>query len=232
LAILALATGMGSAPHDRLGLFTSLPILWAETGSVAGQLNAEHPPHWARAALADRSRITALDSLVDGAGRSSLKGLPLIVMAQPRPLSPAENVALDDWVRGGGRLLLLADPALTAHSGFGLGDKRRPQAVVLLSPILTRWGLRLEMDDSQPFGERQVDLLGGQTLVNLPGQLALSGGDQTCRILAKGLAARCRIGRGHVLVIADAALLEEGDPMQVEARRAALERLLDALGAA
>ena len=67
------------------------------------------------------------------------------MMIQPRPLSPQENVALDNWVAAGGRLLLFADPALTEDSAFAIGDRRRPQDVVLLSPILARWGLELEL---------------------------------------------------------------------------------------
>ena len=54
-------------------------------------------------------------------------------------------------MRGGGRVLLFADPMLTRHSAFALGDRRRPQDVVLLSPILARWRLELQFDESHLF---------------------------------------------------------------------------------
>ena len=47
-------------------------------------------------------------------------------MAQPLAQAPENLVALDDWVRGGGRVLLLADPMLEWPSKRPLGDPLRP----------------------------------------------------------------------------------------------------------
>ncbi len=208
-----------------LGLFTSLPILWNEAPDVAGLLNSDTPPHWAKAALMARGDIVPLDRLDELAS----SGLTRLVIAQPRPFSPAENVALDVWVTGGGKLLLLADPALTAESNFGIADRRRPQAVVLLSPILTRWGLRLEFDDAQIFGERQAQVMGVAVPVNLAGRFQLNGGAD-CRSWADGLAVSCGIGKGRVIALADAALLDADD--QDGTRRSAFDWLLTAAFAA
>jgi len=225
---LLLAVGIAVVLHargkvERVGVFTTLPILWAEADSVSGLLNNDTPPHWAKAVLAARGEIVPLDSLLD------VRRLHQIVMAQPRPLSPAENVALDGWVRGGGHLLLFADPMLTAQSSFSLGDKRRPQDVVLLSPILTRWGLSLQFDEDQPAGEHAADVLGAAMPVNLPGALIVDGKQRNCRVIGAGLAVTCRIGSGKVLVVADAAVLETGDEAGQSVRSAALVRLLGAL---
>ena len=151
----------------------------------------------------------------------------LLVMAQPRPLSPQENVALDRWVRGGGHLLLFADPMLTADSLFALGDRRRPQDVVLLSPILTRWGLELTFDEDQPAGEQLADWEGTNLPVNLPGKFVLQGKSRMCRLLADGLAARCTIGKGRVLALADAALLEDHAAEAASGRAAVFEQILN-----
>lgn len=220
------AAAWGIAKHgahpDRnipLGLFTSLPILWSEGDSVSAMLSAPQSPHWARAVLERRGKLIVLDTLLD------LSRTRRLVMAQPRPLSPEENVALDTWVRGGGKLLLFADPMLTQESSFALGDRRRPQDIALISPILARWGLQLEFDDSQPGGEREN--AGEGLVVNLPGRLAtIAGGvDARCRIGPQALIARCKIGRGQAIVVADAAVLEPDD---VRGRGAtALEALLD-----
>ena len=50
-----------------------------------------------------------------------------------------------------------------------------------------------------------------------------------CALLDRGLAARCRIGAGLVLAVADAAVLESGDSVSVPERAAALERLISEL---
>lgn len=204
------------APREELGLFTSLPILWAEADSVGAMLADQQPPHWAKTVLEGHYRLSALDVL------DPPPGLRRLLIAQPRPLSPQENVALDTWVRGGGQVLLLADPMLTWESHFALGDKRRPQDMVLLSPILARWGLDLRFDEDQPAGEH--DLAG--LPVNLPGALAtVSGGfESTCTVGEAGLIAECAIGRGRAVVVADAALLEPGEGE--EDRGKALEVLL------
>lgn len=148
---------------------------------------------------------------IDVLSPQSLRKIRALLIAQPRVLTPQENVALDNWVRAGGRLLLLADPALTEESAFPLGDPRRPQAVVLLSPILSRWGLDLVFDDRQPFGRHQREVMGVQVPVNLPGQL-ITRDQVNCRLWGEGLAATCAIGQGRVVVVADAALLERDDP--------------------
>lgn len=221
---LAIRSGQGAAPQRTVGLFTTLPILWRETHDLGELLSDDTPPHWAQARLAAHGRLQPLDTLAGQSGTLPLPGDALLVMAQPRGLSPAENVALDDWVRAGGDVLLFADPLLTSDSAFAIGDRRRPQDVVLLSPILARWGLELQFDEDQPEGERAVPLLGGEISVNLPGRFVAHGAD--CRLLADGLAARCRIGAGNVLVVADAALLEVGMAGEEAVRSGTLDRLL------
>ena len=228
LVALALIVGTGwygraQIPGAPLTLFTSLPIYWPEASDLATTLKGEEPPHWARRAIEAERPLRPVDTL----DTATLAGRRDLLMIQPRPLSPAENVALDAWVAGGGRLLLFADPALTAASTFALGDRRRPQDIVLLSPILDRWGLRLEFDAGQAEGEHTVARGDGVAMpVNLPGRFAaFTGGrpDASCRIEADALLAECRVGRGRVLAIADAALFE---PVDEPARATALDALL------
>ncbi len=196
-----------SAMRD-LGLFTSLPIYWSESADITEALDSggAGPDHWARTALEKNNRLVPLDTL-DGI---ELKGIDRLIMAQPRPLAPIENVALDDWVRGGGHLLLFADPFLTEHSRFMLGDKRRPQGTVLLSPILKRWGLELRFDEDQPQGERKAIADGMALPVDMAGSIAATepGAQSDCTIAPGGLLATCRVGVGKVTVVADAALLD------------------------
>lgn len=223
-AIALLARGKEPAPAGPIGVFTTLPILWADSPDLTAALKPEDEPHWARAVISKQGALEPLDTL-DPARLGKLRRL---ILAQPRVLTPQENVALDDWVRGGGQVLLLADPALTEESAFPLGDPRRPQAVALLSPILTRWGLELLFDDTQPLDPAEREVMGVAIPVNLPGHLATRG-QGNCRLWGQGLAATCAIGQGRVVVVADAALLESG---QGPAGAKALSWLLNAAFAA
>lgn len=210
-----------------IGLFSSVSLLIADSA----ELTVDDPPPWPRAVIAAHGRPVPLDSLVDDRGRSTLAGIERLIVAQPRALSPAENVALDGWVRGGGRLLLLADPMYTGHSLFALGDPRRPQAIVMLSPLLNHWGLRLDRDDHPDGGRGRVmaSAMGLAVPVDLPGRFALQSG-AACRIWDQGLIATCRIGRGRVYALADAAVI---DPQADDAAHArALSGLIDAAFAA
>ncbi len=198
----------GAGDRPELGLMGTIPIYWGETGDFGDVLAGGGDPHWARARLETDYRLSPLDSL----DAVSLAGIDLLMLAQPRVLSPAENVALDGWVRDGGKLLLFADPMLTGESRFAIGDRRRPQDVVLLSPILDHWGLGLEFDENRPSGHALVRIAGAAIPVNLPGSLEVRGGEADCAILVADVLAECRIGRGHALVLADAALLDLHEP--------------------
>lgn len=204
--------GQSAEDRPRVGLFTSLPIYWGETAEMADLLSAEGEPHWVRSELEREYQLQPLDILGEGEGRNSLDGLSYLLLAQPRALSPVENVALDGWVRKGGRLLLFADPMLTEESHFPLGDRRRPQDVVLVSPILTHWGLRLEFDENQPAGRRVETLFGDAVPVDQAGRLSLLADGSTdrprCTIVGNRLVGECGVGKGQVLIVADAALLD------------------------
>ncbi|MGH6785957.1 MAG: ABC transporter [Novosphingobium sp.] len=187
-------------------------------------LRPDAEPHWAREVLARRGVIAPLDRLVG----PELARIERLVIAQPRPLAPDENVALDAWVRGGGHVLLFADPALTEPSAFGIGDPRRPQDLVLLSPILGRWGLALIFDEDAPGGERSAEILGMAVPLDRAGVFHLAGAN--CRLWGEGVAASCRVGKGRVVALADAAVLGRDDPDGARAR--ALDGLLDSAFAA
>jgi hypothetical protein len=228
LAPLALALAVGSAgcraspdPQPdgaaRLALMTTLPIYWPEAESVGKLLQSPSDPSQARQTLETRFVLEPVDTLE----AETLRGHDRLLLAQPRALAAVENVALDKWVRDGGRLLLFADPMLTHHSHFGIGDKRRAQDVILLSPILTHWGLALAFDPEQPAAERTVDAAGIAVPVALAGRLAVLPGGR-CEIAGEGTLARCQIGRGSVTILADAAVLDDAEGTSSEPRRAAV----------
>jgi hypothetical protein len=220
----------GQTESRVIALHTSLPIVWRESGAISDLLEDGQTPHWVLSALRAKGKVVPLDTL---AGERGLRALPrnsLLVLAQPRALAPQDNVALDDWVRSGGHVLLFADPMLTGHSDYALGDPRRPQDIALLSPILGRWGLELRFDEDQRGGESAVTWRGQQVPVNLRGSWVAKDG--ACSLEAETLIARCAVGSGSVLAVADAAVLEDSDESADSASSTALETLLNAAAAA
>lgn len=245
--------GRGEAVQRHIGLSTSLPLLWAESDDPRELLAADVKPSWAGVLLAEHGQLTPLDTLAGKDGQLPLPNDALLVMIQPRALSPQENLALDVWVRGGGHLLLFVDPMLTQVSRYALGDPRRPADLAMLSPILAHWGLVLEFDEAQPAGERLVRLREGSLPVNLPGRFHLFGNSRDgfpdrgnhgiaaqnarsgksgdalarCRLESSAILADCVLGRGKVLALADAALFEDPDVgVSLADRRDLLYRLL------
>jgi hypothetical protein len=208
-------------PRPGLALMTSLPIYWGEAEDFQGLLASDAGAGWVRRALEAEYALHPLDTLEPAA----LAGHRLLLLAQPRPLSPGENVALDEWVRGGGRVLIFADPLLTAHSHYPVGDKRRHQDVALLSPILARWGLELEFDEAATARQRSVTIAGTELPVGLAGRLRARTGSG-CELAGQGVIARCAVGRGRATVFADAAVLEESEGEHGTAHGDALQVLL------
>lgn len=209
------------AERTPLALFSSLPLYWGEAADVSELLGGEGEPHWARGVIGRHHELTPLDIL----GEASLAPFENLLLAQPRALSPQENVALDAWVRAGGRLLLFADPLLTAESRFAPGDPRRPVDGVLLSPILAHWGLELTFDAAQPEGERELAIGDIALPVEMAGGLRRIGptSDAACEVSGNGIAATCTIGEGRALILGDAALFDTASA----SRAAALSQLIE-----
>jgi hypothetical protein len=201
IAVLAAATlsFRGPAPlpprpasqRPTLLLLTSLPLVFGENFSIQGNGSP------ALGALRTRYRVVPI-SVADpaelGQGR-------LLLMAHPLAQPAEDLVALDRWVRGGGRVLLFADPMLEWPSNRPLGDLLRPPPMFMDTGLLAHWGLRLDAPD-QP-GPKAGKLGGFEVLTDSPGQL--SGG---CSISADRLVAHCAVGRGLATVVADADLLD------------------------
>ncbi|UYH55231.1 GldG family protein [Qipengyuania sp. SS22] len=226
MALLAAACSSGEAREEaaskpRVGLFSSLPLYWGE-GEFGAMLEGGGHKDWVREELETRFDLVPLDTLEPEA----LEGLDRVILAQPRALAPSENVSFDQWVVQGGQAVILADPMLTRHSRYPIGDRRRPQDVVLLSPIFAHWGLELLFDETQPGGERTVKLAGQSVPVALHGRFARQE-TSSCTVLGDGLLARCARGSGAAVLFADAALLDwEGSDRVPQGRKDALWAVL------
>jgi hypothetical protein len=181
LALLAVAGGLTllerktpPAERPRLVLLTSLPLLFGEEFA----LETAKPAAMTRI---ERQYVIVPIPIADAA---SLKGQRLLLMAHPRAQPAEVLVDLDAWVRRGGRVVLLADPALKWESSRPLGDRTRPPPDFADTGLLDHWGLRMGIDPAREGSLRALD--------------------QRCTVAERGLIARCRVGRGSAIVIADA----------------------------
>jgi hypothetical protein len=226
-----------SPSRETLGLMSSLPLYWPEGSNLADLAAGRGEAVWQRTAMEQAYALVPLDTLSPIAAQSPgapetdpLAGLTRLAVIQPRGLSPADNVALDSWVRRGGRLLLVLDPALTGEYVLPLGDPRRPVDTALIPPVVARWGMAVRFDDTQPATVTTAPLGDAILPLALPGRITVTdpaaGG---CSVTAGGAAAICRVGEGRVTLVADAALFEhrelagEGGAGLVAVLTAALE---------
>ncbi len=182
-----------TAERPTLFLLTSLPLLFPEDM----RLDADGPA--VTQVLEPFFRINPVDvpaQLPEGA---------ILLAVQPRALPAESLVALDEWVRRGGRIVLLADPMLEWPSKRPLGDKLRPAMAYPDTGLLAHWGLRLDAPEER--GPRRLGEVGSEAVYVSPGKLVATG--KACRIEQSGVIARCRIGKGQAIVVADADWLNE-----------------------
>ena len=178
------------AERPPLMLLTGLPLMFGEGFSLDGG--------GSKALTALESRYRVLPISTSSAGELA-KG-KLLLMAQPLAQTPENLVALDNWVRRGGRVLLLADPRLEWPSERPLGDRLRPPVMFMDTGLLAHWGLRLDAPDERGAVARKI---GSYDVVAVsPGSL-----EGKCKISPDKLVAHWSVGRGQATVIADADLI-------------------------
>lgn len=194
-----------------LMLLTSLPLIFGEGFSLRA------PASPAMQSLNARFEVKPISTT---SAQELAKG-KLLLMAHP-PAQTAENlVALDTWVRRGGRVLLLADPLLEWPSARPLGDPLRPSPTFPDTGLLSHWGLRLLGPKRRGRAARQV--AGYQVTTVSPGSLI-----GRCAISADRFVADCRVGKGRAVIVADADFLnvaEVDGPHNLDALIAELVQL-------
>ncbi len=183
----------------ELAVISGLPLFWREgEKGLAARVDAPIVT-----LLRQRFTVMPVDSpLTLEKGRATA-----LLLAQPRALSMDELVALDAWLSRGGTALLLADPQLRWPLDLPLGDRRRPPAVTLLSAMIQVWGVKL-MPPVVGAGEER-HFLGDGRMLTVYAASGFEGAGPDCRILARGLVARCAVGKGVVTIVADADLIDD-----------------------
>lgn len=180
-----------AAERPPLMLLTSLPLVFGE------RLSLEEGGSKTLEALESRYQVVPI-AVTD---EKSLNQGSILLMAHARAQPAEDLVALDAWVRRGGRLLLLADPLLEWHSERPLGDRMRPAPMFPDTGLLAHWGLRLDAPELRGTAVRR---LGERKVLTIsPGSLF-----GRCSISGDRFVADCRIGEGRAIVVADADFLD------------------------
>ena len=94
-----------SADAPAATMLTGLPLRWSGSGDIAAIISdgAEDDPALVR--LEAMGPVSLVDSLVDHVPPPG----GTLLIAHPRALAPQELVAIDAFVRGGGKAVMLAD---------------------------------------------------------------------------------------------------------------------------
>ena len=179
-----------SVAKPALLLLTSLPLVFGEQFSIEGGGSP------ALTALESRYQVIPISVTSD----ADLAKGRLLLMAHPLAQTPENLVALDRWVRDGGKVLLLADPLLEWPSERPLGDPLRPPPMFADTGLLAHWGLRLDAPDEPGPQMRKI----GESEIMTASPGALYG---KCEMSPDRLIARCRIGKGAATIVADADFL-------------------------
>jgi hypothetical protein len=91
----------------------------------------------------------------------------------------------------------------------------------MLSPLFAYWGveLALPLADEAPVSMRKIGVFNIRTVTAGEWLPKAPGAEGSCAILAKGLLADCRIGKGRAVLMADADFLDtafwEGRGMRI-----------------
>lgn len=217
LAVLAFVVGWFAAGHALLAILyrpvaapaaapaatmlTGLPLRWSGGDDIAALIaeGANDDPALAR--LTAAGPLSLVDSLADHVPPPG----GVLLLAHPRALAPQELVAIDAFVRGGGRAVVLADALSGWPARYPLGDPRNPPVTSLLTPLLDHWGVGLAPAPAAEDVALPIDVEGVRLRLFSAGRFDLL--PQQCQSFAGRRVARCPIGQGEVWLAGDADLL-------------------------
>ncbi|MBO9694901.1 MAG: hypothetical protein J7499_01755 [Sphingopyxis sp.] len=215
LAALLLVTGWFGVGHMLLArlyrpsaatapaatMLTGLPLRWSGGSDIAAMIarGADDDPALAR--LLAAGPVSLVDSLADHVPPPG----GALLIAHPRALAPRELVAIDAFVRGGGRAVVLADALSGWPARYPLGDPRNPPVTSLLTPLLDHWGITLAAAPAAEGAPIAVDVDGMRLRLFSAGRFDRL--PPQCQAHAGRRVVRCTIGKGAVWLVGDADLL-------------------------
>ena len=217
LAALALAAGWFAAGHALLAvlyrpaaaqtgapavtMLSGLPLRWSGGGGIAAMIVEGANDDPALAKLTASGPVSLVDSLADHVPPPG----GTLLLAHPRALAPRELVAIDAFVRGGGRAVILADALSGWPVRHPLGDPRNPPVTSLLTPLLDHWGVTLAAAPAAGDAALPADVDGARLRLFSAGRFDRL--PPQCDAFAGRRVARCSIGEGEAWLVGDADLL-------------------------
>ena len=200
LAVLYKPTS-ASAGAPAVTMLTGLPLRWSASPNIAAMIDEGTNDDPALARLTAAGPVSLVDSVADHVPPAG----GALLIAHPRALAPQELVAIDAFVRGGGRAVVLADALSGWPARQPLGDPRNAPITSLLTPLLDHWGVTLGAAPAHESKPLRVDVDGARLDLFSAGRLERL--PSTCRAYADRRVALCRIGQGEVWLIGDADVL-------------------------
>lgn len=189
------------ASDTPVTMLSGLPLRWAGEGDLAEMLQRGAADDPALVRLQRTHRIALVDSLADHVPRAGA----VLLLAHPRALAPQDLVAIDAFVRGGGRAVILADALSGWPAPHPTGDSRNPPVTSLLTPLLDHWGITLGAAPSGATAAQTLDVDGHRLRLFSAGRFeALPAG---CTPQAGARILLCRLGAGEAWLVGDADLL-------------------------
>ncbi|MBU0822907.1 MAG: GldG family protein [Alphaproteobacteria bacterium] len=182
-------------------MLTGLPLRWSGNGDIAAIISGGAEDDPALVQLEAMGPVSLVDSLVDHVPPPG----GALLIAHPRALAPQELVAIDAFVRGGGKAVVLADALSGWPAPHPLGDPRNPPVTSLLTPLLDHWGVTLGAAPTDDNSASAADVDGARLRLSSAG--AFERLPPTCRSFAGRRIAQCRIGAGEAWLVGDADLL-------------------------
>jgi hypothetical protein len=193
------ATAAADAPTATM--LTGLPLRWSGSGDIAAIIADGAGDDPALVRLEAMGPVSMVDSLVDTVPPPG----GALLIAHPRALAPQELVAIDAFVRGGGKAVVLADALSGWPTRHPLGDPRNPPVTSLLTPLLDHWGVTLGAAPPEGNDALVADVDGARLRLSSAG--AFERLPPTCRSFADRRIAHCPIGAGEAWLVGDADLL-------------------------
>ena len=190
-----------SAGSPAVTMLTGLPLRWSGGGDITAIIAGGVRDDPALVRLEATGPVSLVDSLVDHVPPPG----GTLLIAHPRALAPRELVAIDAFVRGGGRVVILADALSGWPARYPLGDPRNPPVTSLLAPLLDHWGITLGAAPVAETAALPVDVDGARLRLFSAGRFG--GLPPQCLAYASRRIARCAIGRGDAWLVGDADLL-------------------------
>ncbi|PKP87251.1 MAG: hypothetical protein CVT78_08985 [Alphaproteobacteria bacterium HGW-Alphaproteobacteria-17] len=202
-AMLARLYRPAAAPADApvATVLTGLPLRWSGEADLAAIIAGQRADDPALVRLEAAGPLQLVDSLVEH--RPPPGGT--LLLAHPRALAPQELVAIDSFVRGGGKAVILADALSSWPAAHPIGDPRNPPVTSLLTPLLDHWGVTLAAANPDAPMVVAADVDAARLLLASAGRFERL--PSACREYADRHVARCPIGGGEVWLVGDADLL-------------------------